>query len=556
MNRNYIPMTGDSLLREACRYYDRHGTPNERMRAHYLLGCAYRDMGEAPRAIESYQNAISRADTNAVDCDFRKLGCVYSQMADVYHRQLLFFNEIQARKRSRRYGLLSGDTIGAVSSMSLSASAFILLNHHEEAEVLADSAMRLFQEHGHDRYALEASTLLMYLYKDRPERKDSLRQLIIRYDSGYCLFNENHELPPSKRQFYYYKGKYFELSDQLDSAEVYYRKMSCPSMSPVAANPMYKGLLGVFQRRHSPDSIAKYARLYCEANDSSIAIKDQDLTARMTASYNYARYQSQSLENARKANHRMQVAIVLLIIAAIAILAAVIFRHRYHVSLTEKRIALEKIQGGHAEVIRLYEEKLSQLHQLEDAHQRLIQTIQWELEKVRGENTVAKNTNEESARLIANLNNQYNEEKARLSNELHRYIDKAERLERQLIVSEYRKSIPYLSQGVVKRVKLFAEDEKKRLSKRDLKLLVQLTSEHFPDLISSLHGTAGIGDRGLHVCVLVLIGLSPKEITHLLGISSSQVGNLKQDINQALFQEDTATTLYKNLLSRYKMVSV
>ena len=40
LNRNYIPITSDSLLREAVDFFDDHGTPNERLRAHYLLGCA------------------------------------------------------------------------------------------------------------------------------------------------------------------------------------------------------------------------------------------------------------------------------------------------------------------------------------------------------------------------------------------------------------------------------------------------------------------------------------------------------------------------------------
>lgn len=65
MNRAYIPMTDgiDSLLLEATHYYDRHGTPNQQMRAHYLLGCAYRDKGEAPAALQSYQDAVDCADT-------------------------------------------------------------------------------------------------------------------------------------------------------------------------------------------------------------------------------------------------------------------------------------------------------------------------------------------------------------------------------------------------------------------------------------------------------------------------------------------------------------
>ena len=111
MNRHYVPMTSDSLLTLACRFYDRRGTPNERMKAHYLLGCAYRDMGEAPRAIDSYQQATECADTTAQDCDFRTLGCIYSQMGDVYYRQLLLSDAIQARLQATHYAFMANDTI-------------------------------------------------------------------------------------------------------------------------------------------------------------------------------------------------------------------------------------------------------------------------------------------------------------------------------------------------------------------------------------------------------------------------------------------------------------
>jgi hypothetical protein len=49
---------------------------------------------------------------------------------------------------------------------------------------------------------------------------------------------------------------------------------------------MYKGLLSVFSKRHLADSVAKYAYLYGMANDSSIALKDQNIMAQMTATFN------------------------------------------------------------------------------------------------------------------------------------------------------------------------------------------------------------------------------------------------------------------------------
>ena len=61
MNKAYVDMTTDSILKEVVDYYDRHGSANEQMRAHYLLGCAYRDMGEAPMALQCYQDAVDKA---------------------------------------------------------------------------------------------------------------------------------------------------------------------------------------------------------------------------------------------------------------------------------------------------------------------------------------------------------------------------------------------------------------------------------------------------------------------------------------------------------------
>ena len=61
----------DSLQLILTDYYDNHGTPNERMLAHYLLGRAYADMGDAPKALKCYQEAAECADTTSLGCDWR-----------------------------------------------------------------------------------------------------------------------------------------------------------------------------------------------------------------------------------------------------------------------------------------------------------------------------------------------------------------------------------------------------------------------------------------------------------------------------------------------------
>ena len=329
-NRADSVMTNDSLAEQLVKYFDRHGTPNERMRAHYILGRTYADMGEAPRAVDAYLDAASQADTTAADCDFRTLGCVYSQMGDVYHRQLLLSNEIEARRKSYHFARIASDTLGFLTEMKFTASALILLNRKDSAENLLKETLRLYDEYGYVQEGIQASTMLMHIYIDQPEHLSDLGDLIKRYDSESDMFDEHHELPPSKRQYYYYKGRYMEGIGMLDSAEFYYRKVHRPKMSFIDRNPLYLGLLRVFQKCNQADSIAKYAQLYCMVNDSSILLNDRQTTAQMAASYNYHLYQKEALQNAEKSYRATISLIIISILSVIILLVAsyLIYRNR------------------------------------------------------------------------------------------------------------------------------------------------------------------------------------------------------------------------------------
>ena len=76
--------TTDSVMLEVVDWYELHGNANQKMLAYYILGCAYRDLGSAPKALEAYRDAIERADTTDAECDFRQLMLIHSQMANVY----------------------------------------------------------------------------------------------------------------------------------------------------------------------------------------------------------------------------------------------------------------------------------------------------------------------------------------------------------------------------------------------------------------------------------------------------------------------------------------
>ena len=70
-NKLYLPLPSDTLFQDVVDYYDDHGTANQQLMAHYLLGCIFRDRGEAPLALQCYKEAVGKVDTLSGDCDYR-----------------------------------------------------------------------------------------------------------------------------------------------------------------------------------------------------------------------------------------------------------------------------------------------------------------------------------------------------------------------------------------------------------------------------------------------------------------------------------------------------
>ena len=132
-NRAYETFTSDSLAERLVQYFDRHGDANERMRSHYILGCVYRDLGEAPHAIDCYHNALSYADTTANDCDYNTLMGINGQMAVIFHQQNLPQDEIQAIRQYIHYTQKANpnDTLNSLLAREQLIKPFYLLGEKD-----------------------------------------------------------------------------------------------------------------------------------------------------------------------------------------------------------------------------------------------------------------------------------------------------------------------------------------------------------------------------------------------------------------------------------------
>ncbi|MBR4729280.1 MAG: hypothetical protein IK075_03375, partial [Prevotella sp.] len=496
---------------ELVDHFDSHGTTNEQVLAHYLLGRAYSDMGEAPKAISSYQDAVNAADTTVNDFDFNTLSCVYSQMAELYRRQLLLTNEIEVRNKASHFSFRANKSKWALYNQVMSAGAYILLNKKDSAEIILKSALEQYRKHGYIQQALRYSKTLIHLYTENPQRLAEAKALMDEFEANSNLFDEHHELPPSQRQYYYYKGKYFEGIHQLDSAEYYYRKVNRPNIDYVSQDPMFKGLLSVYCKRHQADSIAKYARLYGMANDSSIALKDQDIVAQISANYNYSRYQLKAVENEKKFYQTLLI-LIGLSVCFIFIIIAISWLYRKNQKEKQKRIAK-------------LEESLSSAKQQRSA-------VQEELKKLKEkdyEGIIAEKERQE-AELTLTIE--------QLQAENDRFKHEQDHLETFL-------ESP-IAQLFIKKAN--GKAERPIPSEAEWKLLMSQFSKDIPVTFKSFGEGKSLSPLEQRICMLLILDIPEKAISIMTDSVGSTISNAKSRANEKLYGKKDASSLKNNLI--------
>ena len=166
-NRADSVMTNDSLAERLVKYFDLHGTPNERMRAHYILGRTYADMGEAPAALEAYLEAADCADTTQADCDYAKLSRIHAQSALIYNEFVQPRSQLNELNKAVYYARKAKDTLIAIECYAQKANAYKWLKMPDSVMSIRIRASQLY-------HLLVTKNVLQLLWE-----RQLLRRLIV-----------------------------------------------------------------------------------------------------------------------------------------------------------------------------------------------------------------------------------------------------------------------------------------------------------------------------------------------------------------------------------------
>ena len=157
-------MTDLSQATRLCQYFDSHGTPNERMLAHYLLGRTYADLGEAPQALDAYHTAADCADTTAQDCDYRLLARIHGQTADIFLSQNLPYEMLEQENRVYSAAKKGNDTLMWIGAIEWTHISYDLIGDSIKALAATIQAYDQYLKYGYTQQAANcASAVAAYL---------------------------------------------------------------------------------------------------------------------------------------------------------------------------------------------------------------------------------------------------------------------------------------------------------------------------------------------------------------------------------------------------------
>ena len=100
LNRNRIDTTDLHVIQPAARYYERHGSKDDKMKMYYYLGTVYHSADDLDSAIESYIRA-KEYSTGSDNYMFR--GLISSAISDVYAQNNNYYESISYSEEACDY---------------------------------------------------------------------------------------------------------------------------------------------------------------------------------------------------------------------------------------------------------------------------------------------------------------------------------------------------------------------------------------------------------------------------------------------------------------------
>ena len=507
-----------ALMRRVCDYYDRQfpspfgeglGVRPGAMLAHYLLGRCYDDMGVAPLALEEFNHAINSAGLTPKETDLGTLGRVHGQKAYLFYKSYMPDNSLMELDKAKDIAIRTNDTLSYVMYDEQRILAYYQLHQYDSVLQISNRVSTEYMRMGRHDLSVHSMGTAIYTMIKEGQAREAYQFLVAERD----ILQEGSAF--SQGLYNAFMGMAMLGNEKPDSAVVFFRKQLSAAHDNMSHVFGYHGLFEAYDMLGEKDSVARYARLYCSANDSSNLFSSRTTMQAIQGFYQYESDQRLIERQAMEIKvHRLSFCLVISLFI-LSLLAA-----WWYVSRTRNKAKNEQLRRNmeYAELLSKYKETRNDIKMLQgklDSQTRLL---------------LKKKSQE--AKLGNKLSTYQEDEKEPKDWDVQLAV-----LDAPLVGALHKKAS--IGQQIT-------DDEVK-----DLFTMMQELMPTFMSAVAQLDGSNSRKMKKHHllVCVLLKLRFTTSELSTLFNKSMQSVSNMKQRINTNLFGKETSDLLEKNLMN-------
>lgn len=509
-DKAYITHTSDSLIKTVVKYYEERKDRERLPETYYYAGRVYRDLGDAPQALEYLQKAIE----STKDCtDYRLISRIYSQTGTLYLYQDTYDQALEVFRKAYQYCLSDKDSIGMVYSLRDIGRTFTTLNCADSALYYYKGALN-YAEQIHNNHlvgVVQAELSGLYIQLEMYPEAFTAIQCSNKYIKG-------HNIAP----FYAILADYYYYTNQLDSATFYYTQTA--SFDDLYQKQgSYKGLGNIARKKGQYKEAMEYFDKYLICTDSIKDITNTETIRKMQSLYNY---QLKEKENSRlqhqAANYKLWN--ILLVFSLLSLVFLFIAYHQFRKKKEQQRLVkqerIKQIQKERYAQSNTYLEKnKEQIKEVElSLHKAEIEKDQLRQDLLKAQKSIIEKTNEQ--------------------------ITATQRVQKQselaLKHSDIYKKFHFAVQG---------SDEK--IGNDDWKELMCAVDEAYNQFTTRLLELYPMKTIEIQVCVLIKIGLSPAQIAFITIRSRQAISSIRKRLYSKVMGKDGTPEQWDNFISTF-----
>lgn len=496
-DKAYITHVSDSTVLDVINYYASHGPDSLRAESLYYGGRIYSDMGDYPTSLRYFQSAL---DMLPEDTPYLTLRAnVLSQTGRLLNTLRLYERAIPYIEESIRVDSVLNDSLGLMFDTQLLGTVYIKERKYDIAEAKFSFSKEIAKKISPEDEYLQ--TMFLGGIKYRKGKMDSTLQIL-------CpIIDKLH--PIDRNNALVFLAKAYLRTGIFDSAYLYGKELAFGSKSYNKATG-FEILLSPELKNFIPaDSLYIYITKYRGVLEHSLNQNGSQEALMQNALYNYQIHEREKIKAERWKNTLIRGIMSAVVIISLLVIAVLYLKNRNQKNLLRLHKALENVEELKKSLV-----KINKLNQ---------------------QNFVAQSVqpNAESYKLIdVSERERCVELRERLKNELLE-LQRESGSENQVSPIIYKSEAYSEVQEYIKKGKVIPESN---LLWRKLEESVIDSSREFKYRLNLLTG-GKIKTQDYHVALLIKCGISPTNISILIGRAKGTVSYRREALCEKVFGE-------------------